>query len=257
MRVELTVLGSGTSMGVPTIACPCRVCHSTDPHDQRSRPSVLLRYNGHAVVIDTGPDFRFQAIRAGMDRLDAVLYTHSHADHILGLDDIRPFTMQEGKIIPLYGNGPAMQGVRRVFQYIFDGNYPYGGVPLVRDHVITGPVELFGLEFEPIKVIHGRMEVLGFRFGSAAYLTDYNHIPEASLQQLKGVEILFLDALRHVEHPTHMTVSQALEQAEKICPRQAFLTHIAHDLGHEETNAALPKNVSLCYDGMRLEMDVG
>ena len=179
MRVELTVLGSGTSMGVPTIACPCRVCRSTDAHDQRTRPSILLRYNGRAVVIDTGPDFRSQAIRAGMDRLDAVLYTHSHADHILGLDDIRPFTLQEGKVIPLYGNGPAIHGLRRVFQYVFDGNYPYGGVPLVRDHVITGPVELFGLEFEPIKVIHGRMEVLGFRFGSAAYLTDYNHIPEA------------------------------------------------------------------------------
>ena len=257
MRVELTVLGSGTSMGVPTIACPCRVCRSTDAHDQRTRPSILLRYNGRAVVIDTGPDFRSQAIRAGMDRLDAVLYTHSHADHILGLDDIRPFTVAEGKVIPLYGNGPAIHGVRRVFQYIFDGNYPYGGVPLVRDHVITGPVELFGLEFEPIKVIHGRMEVLGFRFGSAAYLTDYNHIPEASLQQLKGVETLFLDALRHEEHPTHMTVAQALEQADKICPRQAFLTHIAHDLGHEETNATLPENVSLCYDGMQLEMDTG
>lgn len=257
MRVELTVLGSGTSMGVPTIACPCRVCRSTDAHDQRTRPSVLLRYNGRAVVIDTGPDFRAQAIRAGMDRLDAVLYTHSHADHILGLDDIRPFTVAEGKVIPLYGNGPAIHGVRRVFQYIFDGNYPYGGVPLVRDHVITGSVELFGLEFEPIKVIHGRMEVLGFRFGSAAYLTDYNHIPDASLQQLKGVETLFLDALRHEEHPTHMTVAQALEQADKICPRQAFLTHIAHDLGHEETNAALPENVSLCYDGMQLELDAG
>ena len=257
MRVELTVLGSGTSMGVPTIACPCRVCRSTDPHDQRTRPSVLLRYNGRAVVIDTGPDFRSQAIRAGMDRLDAVLYTHSHADHILGLDDIRPFTLPEGKVIPLYGNGPAIHGVRRVFQYVFDGNYPYGGVPLVRDHVIAGPVELFGLEFEPIKVIHGRMEVLGFRFGSAAYLTDYNHIPDASLRQLKGVETLFLDALRHEEHPTHMTVAQALEQADKICPRQAFLTHIAHDLGHEETNATLPENVSLWYDGMQLEMDTG
>ena len=256
MRVELTVLGSGTSMGVPTIGCRCRVCLSPDPRDQRTRPSLLLRYGGHAVVIDTGPDFRFQALRANLDRLDAILYTHSHADHILGLDDIRPFNLQESKVIPIYGNRAALEGVRRVFRYIFDGNYPYGGVPLIQDHILTGPLELFGLEFVPVKVIHGRMEVLGFRFGPAAYLTDYNHIPDSSLALLEGLEVLFLDALRHDPHPTHMTVAEALEQVEKIRPRQAFLTHIAHDLCHEETNALLPEHVRLCYDGMQLEIDI-
>ena len=256
MRVELTVLGSGTSLGVPTIGCRCRVCLSSNPRDKRTRPSLLLRYNGRAVVIDTGPDFRFQAIRANLDRLDAILYTHGHADHVLGMDDVRPFTLQEGAVIPIYGNRSAIQGIRRIFQYVFDGNYPYGGVPSIRDHVITGPLELFGLEFVPVKVIHGRMEVLGFRFGPAAYLTDYNEIPESSLELLRGVEVLFLDALRHLDHPTHMTVAQALEQVEKIQPKQAFFTHIAHDLGHEETNAGLPDHVRLCYDGMQLELEV-
>src|SRR5258707_520625 len=132
MRVELTVLGSGTSMGVPAITCRCAVCTSTDPHDNRTRPSILLRYNDHAVVIDTTPDFRFQALREKMDRLDAVLYTHSHADHILGLDDLRPFNMQGAKIIPIYGNKPALDGLHRTFKYVFDGNYPWGGVPLIQ-----------------------------------------------------------------------------------------------------------------------------
>lgn len=257
MRVALTVLGSGTSLGVPTIGCRCRVCVSDDPRDQRTRPSVLLRYNGRAVVIDTGPDFRFQALRASLDRLDAVLYTHAHADHILGLDDTRPFTLDENTTIPIYGNEPALRGIRRVFQYVFDGNYPYGGVPSIRDHLITGPVELFGLEFTPVPVLHGRMQVLGFRFGPVAYLTDYNEIPETSAQLLRGVEILFLDALRHEAHPTHMTVAQAVEQVARFQPQQAFFTHIAHDLGHAQTNASLPENARLCYDGMELEFETG
>jgi phosphoribosyl 1,2-cyclic phosphate phosphodiesterase len=255
MRVELTVLGSGTSMGVPTIACRCPVCTSSDPHDNRTRPSILLRYSGRAVVIDTTPDFRFQALRAELDRLDAVLYTHSHADHILGLDDIRPFNLQETKVIPVYGNKPAIDGLRRTFKYVFDGNYPWGGVPLIQDHLITGPVELFGLEFVPVKVLHGYLEVLGFRFGRVAYLTDYNKIPEASYPLLGDLDIVFLDALRHADHPTHMTVAEALAEVEKIRPRRAYFTHIAHDLGHEETNARLPEHVRLCYDGMRLEFD--
>ena len=255
MRVELTVLGSGTSLGVPTIGCGCRVCLSTDPRDKRTRPSLLLRYNGRAVVIDTGPDFRFQALRANLDRLDAVLFTHAHADHVLGLDDTRPFSLPENKVIPIYGNRPAIQGVRRIFQYVFDGNYPYGGVPLLEDHIITEPFTLFGLEFVPIPTLHGRLEVLGFRFGNVAYLTDYNEIPDSSLQLLKGVAWLFLDALRHEAHPTHMTVADAVRLAEQLQPQRAFLTHIAHDLGHEETNVSLPESVRLCYDGMQLEVE--
>jgi phosphoribosyl 1,2-cyclic phosphate phosphodiesterase len=255
MRVQLTVLGSGTSLGVPTIGCRCRVCLSSDPHDKRTRPSILLRYNGRAVVIDTGPDFRFQAIRSNLDRLDAVLLTHAHADHVLGLDDLRPFSLPDGKLIPVYGNRPALAGIRRIFQYVFEGNHPWGGVPLLQDHLITGPLELFGLQFEPIQVRHGYLEVLGFRFGRAAYLTDYNEIPESSAKLIEGMDVLFLDALRHEHHPTHMTVAQALEQVERLRPKRAFFTHIAHDLGHEETNARLPDHVRLSYDGMELEIE--
>jgi len=257
MRVELTVLGSGTSLGVPTIGCHCAVCLSSDPRDKRTRPSILLRYNNRAVVIDTGPDFRFQAMRAGMDRLDAVLFTHSHADHVLGMDDIRPFNLPDNKVIPIYGNRPAIEGVRRIFQYVFDGNYPWGGVPLVEAHVINGPLELFGLEFVPIRVRHGYLEVFGFRFGSVAYLTDYNEIPEPSLKLLRGVEIIFLDALRHAPHPAHMTVAEALQEVERIGPKMAYFTHIAHDLGHEETNRSLPAHAQLCYDGMQFEFEAG
>ena len=256
MRVELTVLGSGTSLGVPTIGCPCRVCLSSDPRDKRTRPSILLRYNGHAVVIDTGPDFRFQAIRAGLNRLDAVLYTHGHADHVLGLDDTRAFTLNTNKTIPIYANQSALRGIRRIFQYAFDGYAPFGGVPSIEDHLITGPLELFGLEFVPVQVLHGRLEVLGFRFGPVAYLTDYSQIPESSYELLRGVEIVFLDALRHEPHPAHMTVAEALVEVERIRPKQAFFTHIAHDLGHQETNASLPEHVRLCYDGMQLEFEV-
>ena len=252
MQVELTVLGSGTSLGVPTIGCRCRVCTSSDPRDKRTRPSILLRYNGRSVVIDTGPDFRFQALRAGLDRLDAVVFTHGHADHVLGLDDTRAFTLNQNHTVPIYGNRPALQGIRRIFQYAFDGFAPFGGIPSIKDHLITGPLNLFGLEFVPILVIHGRLEVLGFRFGRVAYLTDYSVIPDASLQLLRGVDIAFLDALRHEPHPAHMTVAEALVEVQRIRPRQAFFTHIAHDLGHEETNATLPENVELCYDEMQL-----
>ncbi|HEY7679866.1 MAG TPA: MBL fold metallo-hydrolase, partial [Terriglobia bacterium] len=213
--------------------------------------------NGRAVVIDTGPDFRFQALRAGMDRLDAILFTHSHADHVLGLDDIRPFNVQDSKVVPIYGNRPAIEGIKRIFQYIFNGYNPFGGVPLVEANIISGPLELFGLEFVPIRVKHAYLEVLGFRFGPVAYLTDYNEIPDSSMKLLEGVETVFLDALRHAPHPAHMTVAQALREVERIKPRMAYLTHIAHDLGHEETNRALPSNAQLCYDGMQLEFEAG
>jgi phosphoribosyl 1,2-cyclic phosphate phosphodiesterase len=194
-------------------------------------------------------------LREHVERLDAVLYTHSHADHILVLDDVRPLNVQETKVIPIYGNRQAIEGIRRTFKYIFDGNYPFGGVPLVKDHIIHGPVELFGLEFTPILVMHGYLEVLGFRFGNVAYLTDYNRIPESSYALLRDLDVVFLDALRYAAHPAHQTVPQALQEVERIGPRRAFFTHIAHDLSHEETNAKLPPHVHLCYDGMRLEIE--
>ena len=256
VAVKLVVLGSGTSMGVPTIGCGCPVCRSEDPRDKRTRPSALVQYNGRNVVIDTTPDFRAQALRAEMTRLDAVLFTHAHADHILGLDDVRPFNFQQKTDIPIYGSRSTIETIQRMFRYIFDGSYPFGGTPSVTVHVIEGPLELFGLVFTPVPVIHGNMEVLGFKFGRAAYLTDFSLIPESSLPLLEDLDILFLDALRYTPHPTHCTVGQALAYVERLRPQRAFFTHICHDLAHEKTNAKLPPHVRLSYDGMELEVRV-
>jgi phosphoribosyl 1,2-cyclic phosphate phosphodiesterase len=257
MKARLTVLGSGTSMGVPTIGCDCAVCHSTDPHDRRTRPSVLLEYNGKLVLIDSTPDFREQAIREQIRQLDAVLYTHTHADHILGIDDLRPLSYRHRpNKLPLYAKPEAVDFLRNMFRYIFDADYKFGGLPLVDLHPIDGPLELFGAHFEPIKVIHGESEILGFRFGSAAYLTDHSQVPEASLERLRDLDILFLDALRRKPHPTHSTVDNSLRIVEQLKPKRAFFTHICHDLPHEATNATLPANVRLAYDGMKLDFEI-
>ncbi len=257
MQATLTVLGSGTSMGVPTIGCDCAVCHSSDPHDRRTRPSVMLSYNKSHVMIDSTPDFREQALREKITRLDAVLYTHTHADHILGIDDLRPLTFQHrpGKL-PLYATPKACDFLRSMFRYIFDAEYKFGGLPQVELHPIEGPVALFGALFEPLTVIHGDVPILGFRFGSAAYLTDHSDVPPETLERLRGLDILFLDALRYTPHPTHSTVEQSLRVVEEVKPRRAFFTHICHDLPHEATNASLPPNVRLAFDGMKLEFEI-
>jgi phosphoribosyl 1,2-cyclic phosphate phosphodiesterase len=257
MKATLTVLGSGTSMGVPTIGCDCAVCRSPDPHDRRTRPSVLVEYAGRAVLIDTTPDFREQAIREHITHLDAVLYTHTHADHILGIDDLRPLTFRhKPNKLPLYARPEAADFLRNMFRYIFEPDYKFGGLPQVELKLIDGPVMLFDAVFEPITVIHGEAEIYGFRFGSAAYLTDHSEIPEASFTKLQGLDILFLDALRHKPHPTHSTVDNSSRIVERLYPRRAFFTHICHDLPHEATNASLPANVRLSYDGMKLEFEI-
>jgi phosphoribosyl 1,2-cyclic phosphate phosphodiesterase len=256
MRATLTVLGSGTSMGVPTIGCDCAVCHSSDPHDRRTRPSILIEYAGKSVLIDTTPDFREQALREGIRQLDAVLYTHGHADHILGLDDVRPLSFHRAEKIPLYARPVDAELLRRMFRYIFDANYKFGGLAQVKLHLINGPLDLFGVRFVPVRVIHGDAEILGFRFGEAAYLTDISEIPDDSYAQLTGLDILFLDALRHKPHPTHSTVENSLRIVERVKPKRAFFTHICHDLPHEATNTTLPANVRLSYDGMKLEFEI-
>jgi len=207
MKATLTVLGSGTSMGVPTIGCDCAVCHSSDPRDRRTRPSVLIEYGGRTVLIDTTPDFREQAIREQIQKLDAVLYTHTHADHLLGIDDLRPLSfLHKPNRLPLYAHPDAAAFIQNMFRYIFDSNYKFGGLPQVEMKPLVGTLELFGAQFEPITLIHGDAEIYGFRFGSAAYLTDHSQIPEASMEKLKGLDVLFLDALRYKPHPTHSTV---------------------------------------------------
>lgn len=256
MKATLTVLGSGTSMGVPTIGCDCRVCTSSDPHDRRTRPSVLVQYGERNVLIDTTPDFREQAIRAGIARLDAVLYTHAHADHILGLDDLRPLSFRRPEGIPLYAHERTMERLKSIFRYIFDADYKYGGIARVEPRHLNGPLELFGATFEPVPVLHGDDEIHGFKFGSAAYLTDFSAIPEASMAKLADLDILFLDALRHKPHPTHSTVENSLKLVEQLRPRRAFFTHISHDLPHAETNRTLPSHVQLAHDGLKLEFEI-
>jgi phosphoribosyl 1,2-cyclic phosphate phosphodiesterase len=256
MKATLTVLGSGTSMGVPTIGCSCAVCHSSDPRDRRTRPSVLIEYSGNSVIIDTTPDFREQAIREKIRKLDAVLYTHTHADHILGIDDLRPLSFRRDGKLPLYARPQAAEFLRNMFRYIFDADYKYGGIARVELKPIEGRLELFGAQFEPVTVMHGDAEILGFRFGGCAYLTDFSDIPEDSFAQLRDLDILFLDALRHKPHPTHSTVENSLRIVERVKPKRAFFTHICHDLPHEATNASLPPNVRLSYDGMKLEFEI-
>ncbi|MBI1739936.1 MAG: MBL fold metallo-hydrolase [Acidobacteriales bacterium] len=257
MQATLTVLGSGTSMGVPTIGCDCAVCHSSDPRDRRTRPSVMITYNGHHVLIDTTPDFREQALREKITRVDAVLYTHTHADHILGIDDLRPlsFAHKPGRL-PLYATPHAADFLRDMFRYIFEADYKFGGLPQVELKSIEGPIDLFGARFEPVTIIHGETPILGFRFGSTAYLTDHSAVPPESLDRLRDLDILFLDALRYKPHPTHSTVDQSLRIVEQVKPKRAFFTHICHDLPHEATNATLPPNVRLAFDGMKLEFEI-
>lgn len=252
--VTLTVLGSGTSVGVPSIGCDCDVCTSTDPRDNRLRASVWLNFAGKNVVIDTSPDFRTQSLRAGIPYLDAVLYTHSHADHILGLDDLRPFNYRQGGTIPIYASEPTLVVIRRVFEYVFANGHRENSVPRLTVNVLDGePFELFGQQITPIPLYHGSLIVFGYRVGQIAYLTDHNQIPEESMDKLRDLDILFLDALRYKPHPTHSSVEQSLAIVERLKPKTAYFTHICHDLGHERAESKLPPNVFLAYDGLRVE----
>jgi len=260
-KIRVTVLGSGTSMGVPTLGCHCAVCESADPHDKRLRPSLLLSRGAQNVVIDTTPDFRTQALRAGIDRLDAVVLTHGHADHILGFDDLRPYNFKQRAAMPVYGNAETFQIIRRAFSYVFDSKPTLSSIPSVILREVKGPFELLGVPFIPVPLRHGEMDVLGYRFGRAAYLTDFSKLPEKSAALLEGLDDLILDALRDVPHPMHMTVEQALALVDKLKPQRAWFTHIAHDLPHAETNVRLRKagypQVQLAFDGLTFEVETG
>lgn len=247
-------------MGVPTLGCPCEVCHSTDSRNNRMRSSIALQFAGRVVLIDTGPDFRTQALRAGIDHLDAVLYTHGHADHVLGFDDLRPLTFGKTNRLPLYADDPTADTIERIFDYTFTKRDRYPTSARVDLHRLSSEagtsLELFGACFERIPVIHGRNVIAGYRFGRAAYLTDMSDIPEASFDRLRDLDIVVLDALRREPHPSHSHLDNSIALAARIGAKKTYFTHISHDLDHAATEENLPTNVHLAYDGLRLNFQI-
>lgn len=256
MKVRLTILGSGTSHGIPMIGCACAVCTSPDPHDRRTRTSALLCFGGGHLLIDTAPELRLQCLACGVTRVDAIAYTHAHADHVAGLDDVRIFNARGAAALPVYGSSETLGRVQRMFDYAFtdDPDYPSAKPNLLALPVAT-PFELFGAQVIPIPYAHGPTTVLGFRVGNLAYCPDCSAIPDSSRRLLAGLDVLVLDALRHRPHPTHFTLAQAVEEAKRIGARRTFFTHIAHELKHAEVNASLPAGLVLAHDGLVCEAE--
>jgi phosphoribosyl 1,2-cyclic phosphate phosphodiesterase len=256
--MKLIFLGSGTSSGVPVVGCRCAVCTSPDPRNKRTRPSVLLKTDRGNILIDASPELRLQLLRERVDRVDALLFTHYHADHIFGLDDVRVFHHVLQRALPVYAERAVQDVLRRSFGYVFDkwaARVPGGGIPKLELRTIDArrPFEVLGVPCAPIRLLHGRFRVLGFRFGNLAYCTDVNRIPRRSMRALEGLDVLILDALRDRPHPTHFSVSESLEVVAQLRPRRCLLTHIAHELDHAATNAALPAGVELAYDGLTID----
>jgi phosphoribosyl 1,2-cyclic phosphate phosphodiesterase len=253
--LTVTILGSGTSHGVPMIGCDCPICTSSDPRDKRTRPSIVLGIDGHNVLVDTAPELRLQLVATGIGHIESVLYTHGHADHVHGIDDLRRFNEQLHGPLPVYAAPDLLADLRRRFSYIFNHSYIGGGIPSLDLRPIDGPFMLYGRKIVPIPVWHGPTPVLAFRCGRFAYVTDTNNIPAASQAQLRGLDVLILDALRQQPHPTHFNFEQALEMVEILRPRVTYFTHLTHTTLHAAVEPTLPDGVRLAYDGLRLEIE--
>ena len=255
--MRVTFLGTGTSQGIPMIGCTCAVCQSPAPEDKRFRASIVVTHDdGVQVLVDTTPDLRSQALASQLTRVDAVVYTHSHADHIFGLDELRRFiALRGGGTMDVYGDGHTVADLTRTFGYAFSSPPELGGgVPRLVSTIVDGPFAIGGTTWTPIPILHGRRTIFGYRIGTFAYLTDCSHVPEEAFAQLKGLDLLVIDALRERPHPTHLSLPEAVEAARRTGARRTLFTHMCHDLGHAETNARLPEGMALAYDGLSVHL---
>ena len=253
--MKLTFLGTGTSTGVPSLGCECETCTSDDPRDKRLRVSVLIQHRGQTLLVDTSTDFRQQALRQRLCKLDAVLITHCHADHIFGLDDIRPLNFRHGAL-GIYASERSWRDIRRIFQYVFEPSHFGGGLPQVMAHTVEAGAQFClgpDLEVTPLEVIHGRLPVLAYRFNDFAYATDLSEIPAKSMEGLRNLDVLVLDCLRIKAHPTHLNIERALAVVKELKPRRTYLTHLAHDIKHARDSALLPRGVEFAYDGLEVK----
>jgi len=252
LSFKVTFLGTGTSQGVPVIACNCKVCLSSNPKDKRLRTSALIQADKQNIIIDSGPDFRYQVLRSGIQHLDAILFTHQHRDHIAGLDDVRSFNFLQKKPMPIYGNDLVIEQIKREFNYVFESKYP--GIPQLEIHQMDGnPFTVENTHIIPIKVLHHKLPVFGFRIQDFTYITDANTIPEEELEKIFGTRILVINALQKDDHISHFTLDEALTVINFIKPKKAYLTHISHNMGlHDEVSSELPSNVELAFDGLSL-----
>jgi phosphoribosyl 1,2-cyclic phosphate phosphodiesterase len=252
--VRVTFLGTGTSVGVPAVTCGCDVCTSDDPHDRRLRPSVLLNWPGASVLIDTATDLRQQALRHRIDRIDAVLYTHHQADHVLGLDELRIYNWRQGGPVPIFGSAATLERVSRTFWYVFAEAKSESTRPMVTPTIVDAPFDLLGRAIVPVPVRHGSLDILGYRVGRFAYLTDVSTIPDDSYALLEDLDTVVLSALRPRPHPTHLSLDQAIDEAQRIGAPRTMLTHMGHEMPHAAISGNLPGGVELAHDGLVLDI---
>jgi phosphoribosyl 1,2-cyclic phosphate phosphodiesterase len=253
--MRVIILGCATSTGVPIVGCKCSVCTSFNPRNKRTRSSALIQTHGRNILIDTAPDLRFQALEHDITRIDAILYTHSHADHTHGIDELRTYNFINKMVIPCFGSPQTVSNIKRNFSYIFDGSYAAGGKPQVEITPVTQEFDFQGIRVIPIEINHADWMIFGYRIGKMAYLTDCSGIPERSIRKLKGLDLFIIGALRYTPHPAHFSVDQAIEAIRKVEPKLAVFTHMGHELEYEELSRQLPEGIMPAYDGMEFELD--